>query len=142
MGIGLSTTDGANISGGGDGTRVVMVQNPLLSRDQRSILKWFNTSAFGRPAQGTFGNAPKDVFRGPGINNWDMTFIKKTPIHGERVYLQYRAELYNAFNHSQFLGVDSTARFDPAGNQVNGRFGQLISSRPPRVIQLAVSLYF
>jgi len=142
MGITLTTTDGANISGGGDGTRVVALQNPLLSRGDRSILKWFNTSAFGRPAVGTFGNAPKDVFRGPGTNNWDITFMKKTPIRGESVYLQYRAELYNAFNHSQFLGVDSTARFDPAGNQVNGRFGQLIASRPPRVIQLAVSLYF
>ena len=142
MGIGLSATDGANISGGGDGTRVVAVQNPLLSRDQRSILKWFNTSAFGRPAQGTFGNAPRDVFRGPGLNNWDVTFIKKTPIRGESIYLQYRAELYNAFNHTQFLGVDTTARFDPLGNQVNGRFGQLIASRPPRVIQLAISFYF
>jgi hypothetical protein len=50
--------------------------------------------------------------------------------------------MYNAFNHTQFQGVDSTARFDPAGNQVNARFGQLISARFPRVMQAGLHLYF
>ncbi|PYT25584.1 MAG: hypothetical protein DMG57_24770 [Acidobacteria bacterium] len=38
--------------------------------------------------------------------------------------------------------IDTTARFDPAGNQVNGRFGQAIASRPPRIVQLGLLLTF
>ena len=79
-GIAFTTTDNADITGGGDGARVVMLQNPILERDQRSFDRWFNTSAFGRPARGTAGNAPKDVFRRPGINNWDLIFLKRFPL--------------------------------------------------------------
>ena len=46
------------------------------------------------------------------------------------------------FNQVQFATVDSTARFDAAGNQVNARFGQVISTRPPRVMQIAVRFVF
>jgi hypothetical protein len=140
--ITFSTTDNADIAGGGDGERVVMLANPILPRSERSINHWFNTSAFGRPARGTFGNAPKDVFRGPGINNWDTTLIRNIPLWSEARYLQVRMEMYNAFNHTQFQFVDNAARFDPAGNQVNGRFGQPISTRPPRIIQFGLSFYF
>ncbi|MCZ2146886.1 MAG: carboxypeptidase-like regulatory domain-containing protein [Bryobacterales bacterium] len=142
-GIGYSTTDGADITGGGDGSRVFVVQNPLLPGDVRSFGRWFNTNAFVRPAKGDIGNAPKDVFRLPGINNWDLTFLKRIPIGAnEKRYFQFRWELYNAFNHTQFQGVDSSARFDPAGNQVNARFGQVISTRLPRIMQFSLQLYF
>jgi hypothetical protein len=114
----------------------------VLPRSERMFERWFNTQAFARPARGDFGNAPKDVFRSPGINNWDLTFLKKIALGSERRYLQLRWEMYNAFNHTQFQGVDSTARFDPAGNQVNARFGQLISARFPRVMQAGLHLYF
>jgi hypothetical protein len=50
--------------------------------------------------------------------------------------------MYNVFNHTQFAGIDTTAQFDPAGNQVNGRFGQAIASRPPRIMQLGLLLTF
>ena len=119
-GIGFTTTDNADITGGGDGARVVMLQNPILERDERSFDRWFNTNAFGRPARGTAGNAPKDVFRRPGINNWDLIFLKRIPFgRSEQRSLQFRCEMYNAFNHTQYFGLDTTARFDPAGNQVN-----------------------
>ncbi|MEK7750676.1 MAG: TonB-dependent receptor [Acidobacteriota bacterium] len=141
-GIGLSTTDGADISGGGDGTRVVVVAAPQLPRGERSFDRWFNTAAFARPARGTFGNAAATSFRGPGINNWDATLMKNFPLKSETRFLRLRCELYNTFNHTQFSGVDSTARFDPAGNQVNARFGQVTSTRSPRIIQFSLGLYF
>jgi hypothetical protein len=56
--------------------------------------------------------------------------------------LQFRGELYNAFNHTQYSGIDSTARFDTAGNQVNTRLGQVTSTRSPRVVQLAITFRF
>jgi hypothetical protein len=50
--------------------------------------------------------------------------------------------MYNAFNHTQYFALDSTARFDPAGNQVNALFGQVTSTRLPRLMQFALHLYF
>ncbi len=141
-GIGLTTTDGADISGGGDGTRVVVVEKPQLRRGERSFHRWFNTRAFARPAKGTFGNAASSVFRGPGINNWDLTVMKNIPVRGESRFLRLRCEMYNAFNHTQYASVDNTARFDPAGNQVNARFGQVTATRSPRVVQLSLGFYF
>ncbi len=141
-GIGLTTTDGADITGGGDGVRVLVIDRPTLPRGQRNFNRWFNTQAFARPPRGNFGNAAPSVFRGPGINNWDLTVMKNFPLGSEQRFFRLRCELYNAFNHTQFAGVDSTARFDPAGNQVNARFGQVTSTRTPRVIQLSLALYF
>lgn len=50
--------------------------------------------------------------------------------------------MYNAFNHTQYSGVDATARFDPQGNQVNARFGQVTSARSPRVMQGSLRFTF
>ena len=141
-GISLTTTDGADITGGGDGVRVLVLDRPVLPRGQRSFYRWFNTLAFGRPPVGSFGNAAATVFRGPGINNWDLTINKNIPVRSESRFIRVRCELYNAFNHTQYADVDNVARFDPAGNQVNARFGQVVSTRPPRVIQLSASFYF
>ena len=102
----------------------------------------FVTSVFARPGLRDFGNAPKDVYRGPGINNWDVTLFKNFPIGNERRTLQVRWEFYNVPNHTQFSGVDDTARFDPAGNQVNGRFGQATSARTARIMQASLRLRF
>ena len=63
-------------------------------------------------------------------------------MRGERLKLQFRWETYNTFNHTQYLGVDNDARFDVAGNQVNQRFGQVISARNPRVMQGSLRVIF
>ena len=141
MGVGFSYTDGVDRWGGGDAPRVNMVQNPLLSRDQRSFAKWFNTDSVAAPGQLDFGNAPRDVFRGPGINNWDFTVFKNFPIH-ERMRFQFRWEFYNLFNHTQFSTVDTAARFDPQGLQVNGQFGQITGARLERQMQLSLRFEF
>ena len=91
---------------------------------------------------GTFGNAPKDVIRGPGLNNWDLSLGKKISLGAEQRTLQLRGEFYNAFNHTQFSGVDTTAQFNPAGQQVNTRFGALIAANAARVVQVAMRISF
>src|SRR5262249_4246173 len=50
--------------------------NPNLSKDKRTLNVFFNTAAFSIPALGTFGNAGRNIIRGPGINNWDLSFFK------------------------------------------------------------------
>lgn len=142
LGINYSTTDNADITGGGDGARVNIIQNPVLSRGERTFDRWFDTTSFARPGRGDFGNAPKDVLRGPGVSNFDVTLFKKFPLRSEERYLQFRWEIYNVFNHTQYLGVDTNARFDASGNQVNTNFGRITATRPPRVMQFALNLVF
>jgi len=62
--------------------------------------------------------------------------------HDGRVRLQYRLEMYNAFNHTQFTGVDTTGRFDALGNQVNALFGSYTSAANSRRIVMGLKLNF
>jgi hypothetical protein len=141
LGISLGTVDGADITGGGDGARVVVLDKAVIPKSERTLQRFFDTSVFARPAQGTIGNAPKDVIRGPGINNWDVSIFKHFPIK-DRAAFQLRWEMYNAFNHTQFAGVDTSTRFDVSGRQTNTRFGALTSSRDARRMQGSLRFTF
>lgn len=123
------------------GARINVTGNPILPKGERTFSRNFRTEVFQRPAVGTFGNSATTQLRGPGINNWDMVLMKNLPIR-ENLRMQFRAEAYNAFNHTQFATFDAAARFDPQGNQVNARFGEYLSARAPRIMQFALRLYF
>ena len=56
--------------------------------------------------------------------------------------LQFRWETYNTFNHTQYTGVDTTARFDAAGNQINTNLGRFTSAALGRRMVLALKFYF
>lgn len=89
--------------------------------------------ATSTPSQ-IFGNAPRAICCGPGINNFDMALHKITPI-GEKISSEFRLEFFNAFNHAQFQ--------NPDGNFSDGSyFGQVAHTRDPRQIQLALKLLF
>jgi hypothetical protein len=137
--VGFSTTDGTDLTGGGDGQRINIVGDANATGG--TFYQWFNTAAFARPGKNDPGNAGKVVVRLPGVNNWDLALAKKFPV-GEARYFQLRWEAYNAFNHTQYSGVDTTARFNPAGDQVNARFGQVTSTRSPRVMQGSLRFSF
>jgi hypothetical protein len=152
MGITTSYSPSQDITGSTDSGRVLLVQNPLLSRDQRGFNQAFSTAAVApvpypacenaHPSILCWGNAPKDVFRGPGINNWDTSLFKNFAIRGERVRGQLRVEAYNIFNHTNFNGVDITARFDAAGQQTNTTFGHYSSAQFPRRLQMVLRFSF
>ncbi|MBY0507954.1 MAG: carboxypeptidase regulatory-like domain-containing protein [Bryobacteraceae bacterium] len=141
-GVGFSTVDTVDLSGGGDGNRIVVNGKAAKDHGDRTFSKWFDPSVFARPTRGDPGNAPKDVFRLPGTANYDISFFKSIPLRSERRSLQLRWEMYNAFNHTQFNAVDTTARFDAAGNQVNTRFGEVIGARNPRRMQASLRFRF
>ncbi len=134
-----------------DSGRVVLVGNPVLPKNQRTFSQAFNTSAIAsppiaacevaNPAFICWGNAGKDVFRGPGINNWDMSLFKNMPF-SERWSAQLRVEAYNVFNHTQFTTVNNTATFNAAGQQTDGTFGQYTAAANPRQLQLALRIMF
>lgn len=159
-GVSLTLTDGADLTGGGDGipsivgsfgqtgnttgNTAVLTGSARLSADRQTFYQYFNTSVFRRPLLGERGSgaaATRDAFRGPGIDNWDLSFFKNVPIK-EKIAFQFRWEMYNAFNHTQFSDLDVGARFDASGKQTNTQFGQITAARSPRSQQLSLRVSF
>jgi hypothetical protein len=138
-GIGLTTTDGTDLTGGGDGQRVNISGDAFSGG--HTFYQWFNTAAFARPDRLDPGNSAKVVVRNPGVNNFDLALNKRFPIKEAR-FIQLRWEAYNAFNHTQYSGLNTTARFDPSGLQTNTLFGQVTSTRSPRVMQGSLRFTF
>lgn len=139
--IGFSTVQGTDLTGGGDGQRVNVVGDPNAHGSTFSA--WFNTAAFAVPGKGDFGNAAKSSVRNPGVNNTDLALSKRFPLKSERRFFQFRWEAYNAFNHTQYAGISTSARFDLAtGAQTNALFGQVTSTRAPRVMQGSLRFTF
>jgi hypothetical protein len=105
---------------------------------QPTIDAWFNTRAFAQPANFTFGNLSPTLpdVRGPGLSNWDMSFFKNNYIGGERRFnVQYRLEMFNAFNHAEFANPDT--------NFLSSGFGQITATaHNPREIQMALKFIF
>lgn len=86
------------------------------------------------PNPGTFGNMPHSLCCGSPLSNTDMVISKKTPIN-ERFNTEFRAEFYNAWNHTQYA--------NPDGNYGNSTFGQILNTREgPRVMQFALKVLF
>jgi hypothetical protein len=143
LGVGFSSTASPDYTGSPSiSARIVVVGNPVLPKSERSFSHNFRTDVFREPSVGTVGNAARTIIRGPGINNWDAALFKNVPLT-ERLRLQFRWELYNAFNHTQFSAMDTTARFDSAtGQQINSRLSEFTAARTPRQMQLALRLTF
>jgi hypothetical protein len=166
-GIGYSLVQARDLVGGGGAgvdSRVLLIANPVIGRDQRNAncAHAFATTATNARAQavgchlnvnsvrppttpGDFGrgNAAKDLFRLPGTNNWDISVFKNFNLAKEgKVRMQYRLEMYNAFNHTQFTGVDTGGRFDANGNQVNALFGSYTAAANARRIVMGLKLNF
>jgi len=94
---------------------------------------WFNQAAFARQPAGTFGNAGRDSIIKPGSINWDMALSRDFRMR-ERYRLQVRGDVFNIMNHANWNG--------PTMSITSGTFGQVTTFGPPRLIQLAMKLYF
>jgi hypothetical protein len=90
-----------------------------------------------------FGNTGTGIIQGPGQFNFDISILKTTPLF-ERHTLQFRAELFNAFNHPQFTNPNfGQGAVYGLPNFAAGNFGQITStSVNPRIIQLALKYIF
>ena len=141
--VGYSTTTAYDVTGTANlSARIDATGNPVLPKAERTFSKNFRTDVFRLPAKGTIGTAQSALLRGPGTNNFDITLFKSFAIY-ERARLQFRCEMSNAFNHTQFSAFDTTARFDPAtGAQTNTRFGEFTTARNPRIVQMALRFSF
>jgi hypothetical protein len=118
---------------------------PIHTGDPRVGTKpYFNTSLFTPEPLGQLGNARRRFFAGPGLNNWDMALLKDTAIR-EGMNLEFRWELFNAFNHTQFQQPDGNLNDTQIVEPTTGRllgFGTIQTSNPPRIMQLSLKLLF
>jgi hypothetical protein len=106
-----------------------------------TVTEWFDTSIYSAPNLGTWGNTPRNSVRGPGRDNWNISFFKNFVLSESRgSNLQFRAEFFNIWNHTQFIG--DTLNNGISTNYGASNFGQVTSANDPRIIQLALKLYF
>jgi hypothetical protein len=103
-------------------------------------LQFFNTAAFANPNTDPvltgYGTAPRNVVRGPGRTNLDLSLAKVTPLYRERITLELRVDAFNLFNHTEFQNIDSNAQ------DFGFTFGQVVSAYDPRILQIAAHLRF
>jgi predicted porin len=137
-GLALTATLGGSTVlnlGGERRARPNLVGDPELPSSQRTIQRWFNTDAFAAfsPAPQAFGNAGVGIMRGPGMATFDFSLSKNFPV-GDRRSLQFRVELFNAFNRANF-GPPNIAR-DSSG------FGQILTAGSARIMQFGLKFYF
>ncbi len=96
-------------------------------------LYWFNPTVFSQTLPLKFGTSGRDIIEAPGWWNFDLSAFKSFTFK-EGMYLQFRAEAFNAFNNVQFN--------PPEMNVVSPNFGRLTSALRPRVMQLALRFTF
>jgi hypothetical protein len=128
-----------------DRADVVPGVSPAVHNGSRSqwLEQYVNPAAFTDNAPGTFGNSARNLFKGPKINSADVAIIKNWKVQ-DRYGIQFRWEMFNAFNHTSFAvpinaGVTSS---DISLSTVN--FGQItaVGPIPPRVMQGALKFTF
>lgn len=131
-----------NPSNDGDGRNPVRPSvnpsfaGPLILGDSN---RYFNTRAFIPPLAGTYGNAPRNFLQGPGLAETDFSLAKKVSL-SDRVNLQFRAEFFNLFNHTN-LNTPNPVVFTSATSGPSPTAGVITStSTSSRQIQLGLKL--
>jgi Carboxypeptidase regulatory-like domain/TonB dependent receptor len=135
-GLPLSISPATNNTGGfGFNQRPDLVAGVNPVPQNQSITHWIDPTAFAQPAAFTFGDAPRFLsnLRAPRFVNYD-TGIEKWLSLGEARRLQFRVEMFNAFNHPNF--------FEPDTNLGDNNFGTITSAYPARSIQFGGKFYW
>ena len=129
----------------------------------RATLCLFGSSSSSQPLPFSIGlDGPVNYLTGPGVNNWDISLQKTFPLR-ERLNLRFKVDAFNAFNHTQFSGINSSLNFGCTGVNVSGQptgctisnpaitssgsvnssgFGAVSGSRDPRILQISAKLEF
>ena len=98
-GLPFTPTMNATTLNTGTGQRPDRLADGTLS--DPTVDRWFDTSAFTTPAQFTYGNAGRNILYGPGRVNFDFSLFKEFRVKAD-TRIQFRAEIFNAFNTTQF----------------------------------------
>ena len=142
--VNVSFTDNFDFSGGGETCgNIIQTGDATLSRGDRTVDRWFDTSVFQRPSgRGDIGNNCYNAkILMPGFHNHDISIFKDFPMKGSQK-MQLRWEVYNLFNHPQWNAVNRDAQFNAAGQQTNVNFGKVTSARNERRMQVSLRFSF
>ena len=137
-GLPFSVTNSANRAGTRPGTSNSDRPNQVAPArlNHRTVLEWFNTSAFVGQAPGQIGNERRDQISGPGLQRVDLSLFKDFTLT-ERVHMEFRTETFNVMNTAQFpfpaasLGASGFGAISSTANAYN-----------PRIIQFAARFKF
>jgi hypothetical protein len=127
---GLSQSAGLSVANQGLATRPDVAG--ALSYP-KTVAEWFNPSAFTGVPYGFFGNAGVGTITGPGLVNFDMGMYKDFKF-AEKRKLQFRAEFFNIFNHTNFSGISTTYG--------SGNFGAVTSALDPRIVEFSARIQY
>jgi TonB dependent receptor len=94
---------------------------------------FYDPTSFAAATSG-YGTAPRNLLRGPGRTNMDLSLGKVTPLVGDRLNLKLSVDAFNVFNHTEFRTL--------SGNFSSSRVGQAISTYDPRILQLSAHVNF
>jgi Carboxypeptidase regulatory-like domain len=142
-GFPIFTYDSENDSGvnfnnnGNSYNRPDQVCNPNTGFHQ-SVAEWFNTNCFAQPLAGELGNANRTPVDGPDFVNTDFSVIKRFALPWESMGLDFRAEIFNLFNHAQF-GLPS-ADVNPVAASQFGHISSTVNN--PRLVQFGLKFTF
>jgi len=100
----------------------------------KTIQQWFNVAAFSNPGTANFGNESTGAIYGPGSVNVDFAVARKFSVIPERVNAEFRGELFNIFNHPNFL--------NPSLDPGSASFGTITVANTPRNIEFALRLVY
>ena len=104
-----------------------------LPEDERTVTRYFDTSAFTIPTNFTMGNASRAALRRDGIALVDISLVKEFRF-SESKSLDFRIDMYNAFNHGIFDAANATLD--------SGAYGSVTTAADPRTMQLGVRFSF
>jgi len=132
----ISISPACSMSGvSGLGCHADRLKSPILPEGQRSMDRWFDTTAFASPAPYSFGSGSRTEpnLRNPGAFSFDSVLSRWQPIR-ERMRLQYRAEFYNILNHPNLGG--------PSAGITSSTFGLISSKSGNRTMIMGLRLEF
>jgi hypothetical protein len=134
----MTITAGADTNLDGNANdRADLVGDPELSGDRPRdewLNRYFNTAAFARPANGTPGTAGRSILFGPGAATWNLSAFKSFYMPWEGHRLQFRTEMFGAFNHPNFANPNTVL--------TSPNFGRILGSGGSRVVQFGLKYLF
>jgi hypothetical protein len=139
----FSTSPSLDITGSASETARINVVQGCNPRSNVPAGLWFNPACFSEPAVGTIGDAGVNILTNPGTNIWNSTLGKNIPLgKDERRSLRLQLQAFNVFNHTNFSAVSSGYVYNAASVNTTANIGRFTTAVNPRILSLAMHLYF
>ena len=131
--IGITGRQRPDLVGGAPELNCQPNSSAATEQERRRLINCYDATAFALPAQFTFGNAGRNILRGPKNISTDLSLMKNFVLHGNTRF-QLRVEMYNVFNNVNYSNPNSSFG--------SSAFGQITGAGSMRQVQLGGKLMF